>query len=87
MVKVQTIFKCAVQWRNRIGRSSSMPWSPKDIKTIDQSWSTIIHRRVAKYLKVFTCFLFYSTFFLVAHRNMVSIFDLNAKKFKKELLV
>ena len=48
-------------------------------------WETAVNRRVSNYLKIFNCFIAYSTFFLVSHRNLVSVFDLTTNEWKQEI--
>ena len=38
-------------------------------------WDTIVHNRIANYFKLYTQILNYSTFILVSHRDMISVYD------------
>lgn len=39
-------------------------------------WDHIVHNRIANYFKLYTQILNYSTFILVSHRNMISVYDM-----------
>ena len=56
-------------WRNRIDFNTSK--INKDITV----WDHILHKRIANYFKLYTQILNYSTFILVSHRNMISVYD------------
>jgi hypothetical protein len=55
-------------WRNRISFNTM-----KLKKNIEQ-WNIILHRRIAGYFRLYTQVLNFSTFMLVSHRDMISIF-------------
>ena len=71
-----TVFKCALKWKNRIGMASKQRYADKIDQNIDARWKTVVHSRISSHVKLYTSFLCYSTYFLVAHRNMVSVYDL-----------
>ena len=56
-------------WRNRIDFNTSK------IKKDISSWDHILHNRIANYFKMYTQILNYSTFILVSHKNMISVYD------------
>ena len=45
------LYKCALQWRNRIGMTSRQEY--KKNKESNESWNKIVHFRVANYLKLY----------------------------------
>ena len=55
------------------------------IKGLQQEhWEYIIHNRVSAHVKLFTDFLMFSNYLLVAHRNLVSAFDIRKKTWEYE---
>ena len=44
---------------------------------MDKKWAEYGTRKVANYLKLYQSFLMFETFFIVAHRSFVSLFDLS----------
>lgn len=44
-------------------------------KTVGK-WDWAIHKRIAKYFKIYTQVLNFSMYMLVSHRNMISIYDM-----------
>ena len=57
-------------WRNRIGYNSS-----KFQKNPDK-WNIVLHKRVSNFMKLYTSIINFSMYMLVAHRNMISVFDM-----------
>ena len=62
-------------WRNRI----SMHTASKSKKT-STCWTNALHQRIAGYFKLYTQIMNFSMFMLVAHRNMISVYDMTKKK-------
>ena len=56
-----------------------LEWPHKELH--EARWPTITHRRVAQYVSLYQSFLFQTTYFLVAHKNNVSLYDIVQKKF------
>lgn len=56
-------------WRNRIGFETSKT------KSMNR-WDKVLHRRVANFVQLYTQITNYSTFMLVAHRNMISVYSM-----------
>ena len=48
-----------------------------------ERWGSILHHRICSYVKIYTSFLCYATYLFVAHRNLVSAFDLRLNKWSK----
>ena len=61
-------------WRNKISFSTS-----KLVKN-PQKWSTIIHRKIAPYFRLYSQIQSFSMFMLVSHRNMISIYEMTKIK-------
>ena len=78
----EKIYKCSLQWKNRIGMTSKQEFKPKEGKN---RWKLIVQNRMRNYLKLYSCFRMYSTYFLVAHRNLVSVFDLKTKEWQQNM--
>ena len=76
------LYKVALHWKNRIGMTSKLAFQPKEGK---DRWKLVVHYRVSNYLKLYSCFLCYSTYFLVSHRNFVSVFDLKTNKWQQNI--
>lgn len=57
-------------WRNRISISTTK------VKKNIAKWDWVIHRRIAKYFRLYSQILNFSMYMLVSHRNMISIFDM-----------
>ena len=50
-----------------------------------EKWEYIIHNRVSRHVKIFTDFLMFSNYLLVAHRDIVSTFDIRKKEWDQDL--
>jgi hypothetical protein len=50
---------------------------PNAVSDLDKKWSSTQSKRVSSYMKLYQSFASYETFFLIAHRNFVSIFDIS----------
>ena len=48
-----------------------------------QDWGSTIHKRIAGYFKLYSQILNFSKFMLVAHRDMISVFDMTKRELKK----
>ena len=59
-------------WRNRISMSTSKP--TEDL----EQWDYIIDKRVAGFYKPYSHFLNFSNLVVVAHRNILSIYNMSA---------
>ena len=57
-------------WRNRISFSTTR------LQKQVRKWNWVIHRRIAKFFRMYTQILNYNTYMLVSHRNMISIYDM-----------
>ena len=42
----------------------------------DNCWDTILHHRIADYFKIYTQILNYQMCMLVAHRDMISVYEM-----------
>ena len=51
--------------------------SSKEMKDGQRKWDIVLHRRIADYFKIYTTILNFANFILVAHRNMISVYDMN----------
>ena len=49
----------------------------KKIKDGATKWDVVIHRRIADYFKLYTTIVNFANFILVAHRNMISVYNMN----------
>ena len=56
-------------WRNRISFNTTKP------KKNATSWDHILDKRIAQFFKLFSSIVNFSTFMLVSHRNMISVYD------------
>ena len=65
-----SIFK---HWKNRIGPSTISVDSTLD------AWSEVLHERVAPFVKLYSSMTNFMTFMIVAHRNLLSLYDLGLK--------
>ena len=71
--RIQNTFKKVKHfWRNRISMATG-----KKIKEGEKKWGIVLHRRIANYFKIYTTICNFANFILVAHRNMISVFDMN----------
>ena len=57
-------------WRNRMGYTTSK--KAKD----PTKWNYVLHKRISNFVKLYTNIINFSIYMLVAHRNMVSVFDM-----------
>ena len=48
------------------------------MKKNTDKWDWVIHKRIAKYFRLYTQILNFSMYMLVSHRNMISIFDMTS---------
>ena len=62
--------------------TSKQEFKPKED---NNRWKLIVQNRMSNYLKLYSCFRMYSTYFLVAHRNLVSVFDLKTKEWQQNM--
>ena len=60
-------------WRNRISFSTMKE------KQIER-WRWVIHKRIAKYFRLYTSILNFSMYILVSHRNMISVYDMSKEQ-------
>ena len=58
-------------WRNRISYSTS------NVKKDNEKWKYVLHHRIAKHFCIYSQILNFSMHMVVAHRNMISIFDMS----------
>lgn len=58
------------RWKNRIGQGTIQLE-----ETID-TWDEVIHERVSPFVKLFVDIRSISTFIIVAHRNLLSLYDM-----------
>ena len=52
---------------------------------LEEKWEYIIHNRVSRHVKIFTDFLIFSNYLLVAHRDIVSAFNIRTKQWDRDL--
>ena len=45
-------------------------------KSYIESWNQVMHRRFSQYVKLYTEMVNFSTFLIVAHRNLISMYDM-----------
>ena len=64
--------KAAHEWRNRISMSTSKLAQSVNV------WNHIIDKRVSSFYKPYQHFLNFANLMLVAHRNMVSVYNMSA---------
>ena len=57
-------------WRNRISFSTSK------VVPDDRKWRSVVQKRICNYFNLYTSILNFSMYMLVAHRNMISIYDM-----------
>ena len=48
-------------------------------KSYIESWNQVMHRRFSQYVKLYTEMVNFSTFLIVAHRNLISMYDMRAE--------
>ena len=46
---------------------------------MDKKWAEYETRKVENYLKLYSSFLMFETFFIIAHRSFVSLYDLSVE--------
>ena len=63
-------------WRNRLSFNTTKVMSTQD-------WGSTIHKRIAGYFKLYSQILNFSKFMLVAHRDMISVFDMTKRELKE----
>ena len=61
------------KWRNRIS------WDTTKKKKDKSLWDIIVHKRVSHYFNIFSQIINYQIYMLVAHRNMISVFNMTSK--------
>lgn len=49
-------------------------------KNTSTCWVNALHQRIAGHFKLYTQIMNFSMFMLVAHRNMISVYDMTKKK-------
>ena len=47
---------------------------------MDNTWNNIASKKLSSYFKLYACQIMFETFFMVAHRNYVSIYDLSEEE-------
>ena len=62
----------AKTWENRIGAQTI---AKDDTELLDE-WKEVIHKRVSSYVKLYNTVTNFSTFMILSHRNLLSIYDL-----------
>ena len=45
-----------------------------------ERWRWVIHKRIAKYFRLYTSILNFSMYILVSHRNMISVYDMSKEQ-------
>ena len=60
-------------WRNRLSFNTTKVLATQD-------WGSTIHKRIAGYFKLYSQILNFSKFMLVAHRDMISVFDMTKRE-------
>ena len=70
-------FKVSLDWKHKIGKAAQTVF-----KT--QNWAQIKNNRIIDYCKLFLSIVNLMTFFLIAHRNFISVFDLQNKQWLSE---
>jgi len=67
---VTEMHRVRFNWRNQIGRTTIKP-------LLDQTWNESLQLRVSRYVRLYSQVINFSTFMLVAHRNLISVFDMS----------
>ena len=68
--KATAIYSVSHSLRNRIDRSNLLQ------KRIKEKWDHVEHHRVANHMRLYTAVVNVNKFMLVAHRNMISVYDM-----------
>ena len=61
---------CRISWRDQIGEKAFKP-APENFKQ-----DVLLHYRISKYFRLYSDMVNVSTYFLLAHRHFLSLFDL-----------
>ena len=51
--------------------------SSKEMRNGQKKWDIVLHRRISDYFKIYTSIINFANFIIVAHRNLISIFNMN----------
>jgi hypothetical protein len=70
-VTKKTVYTCTLVWRNRIGEHSA-----KKTKIEEADIDEIMHVRISAHYKLYTVWVNYATFCIIAHGKRISVFDL-----------
>ena len=70
--------RAAKRWQNRIGTGTIQE------ETIIDTWDEVIHERVSHYVKLFIDIRTIATFIVVAHRNLLSLYDVGDNDSRRE---
>lgn len=73
-----TLHRIKTSWQQNIGLHVASS-KEHEIKKFAKRWDFIKQKRVSSYMKLYRCCVTYETFFLVAHRNFVSAFNISTE--------
>ena len=62
--------KARQTWKNRLGPTTLKPMKLSEV----DSWDQLMHRRFSNYVKLFSDMAIFSTYLVVAHRNLISLY-------------
>ena len=74
------IRKVSVKWRTRIKYNYT-----EEVK--HDEWRTVANSKFSSYFKLYTKFVNMSIYYLVAHRNFISVYDMSESKWIRHLAV
>lgn len=77
------LYRIPTTWAQRIGLSVAVckNYGGSDpAKTMNRKWNDIKSKRVSAYMRLYSSFCQLVSYFMIAHRNIVSIFDLSTEK-------
>ena len=75
-----TYYKSRHFWRNRNSMNSS-----KEMINGQRKWDIVLHRRISDYFKIYTTILNFANFILVAHPNMISVYNMNNSAWEENI--
>lgn len=70
-------YKIQLDWKNKVGQNFMQKLKDEKFKDVDEAVHQCLHSRLKQHVKLYTEFLNFESFVLVAHRYFISIFSFN----------
>ena len=64
--------RARMNWKNRLGTTTIKALKANKF----ESWDSVIHRRFSNYVKLYTDMVMFGTYLIIAHRNLISLYNM-----------